>query len=107
MEHVKSAMKPCSVCWGGEHVLPTVSVLSEECLHTQTLLWLLVQARLPAWELAADQHDFSTTSGPKNSQKHLLLLINGSVSAAHSLSLFFFAQGPYRPEMWWFTARYF
>lgn len=46
MEHVKSAMKPCSVCWGGEHVLLTVSVLSEECLHTQTLLWLLVQAHI-------------------------------------------------------------
>lgn len=46
MEHVKSAMKPCSVCWGGERVLLTVSVLSEECLHAQTLLWLLVQAHI-------------------------------------------------------------
>lgn len=49
---------------------------------------------LPAWELAADQHDFSTISSPQNSPKNLLLLINGSISAAHSLSHFFFAHSP-------------
>lgn len=62
---------------------------------------------LPAWELTADQHDFSTISSPPNSPENLFLLINGSISAAHSLSHFFFAHSPYRPEMWWFSARYF
>lgn len=60
---------------------------------------------LPAWELAADQHDFSTTSNPQNSPQNLLLLINGSVSAAHSVSYFFF---PYSPlQTLQFTARFF
>lgn len=62
---------------------------------------------LPAWELPVDQHDFSTTSSPKNSPKNLLLLINVSISAAHSSSLFFLAHSPYRPEMWWFTGKSF
>lgn len=54
-----------------------------------------------------NQHDFSTTSRPQNSPKNLLVLINDSISAAQSLSNFFFAHSPYRPEMWQFIARYF